>query len=221
VIVFKTIKYQIALTKFRHSKYSLVSGNNYAQTRRSIGNYGEYLTFLYIEKLGEDNRLLANIYIPKLDGTTTEIDILMINKTGIYVFESKNYSGWIFGSEKNQMWTQSLKGGKKEKFYNPILQNAIHIRALNKILNDDYSNYLYSYIVFSERCDLKDVPLNSREATIVKRNQLLFLLNSDIKNRIEILTDNQINEIYNKIEKYCNVENSIKINHIERIKNRH
>jgi hypothetical protein len=76
-------------------------------------------------------------------------------------------------------------------------------------LNDDYSNNLYSYIVFSERCDLKDVPITSREATIVKRNQLLFLLNSDIKNRIEILTDNQINEIYNKIEKYCNVENSI------------
>ena len=221
VVVFKIAKYQIELTKFRNSKYSLVSGNNYAQTRRSIGNYGEYLTFLYIEKLGEDNKLLANIYIPKFDGTTTEIDILMINKTGIYVFESKNYSGWIFGNETNRMWTQSLKGGKKVKFYNPILQNAIHIRALNKMLNDDYINNLYSYIVFSERCDLKDVPLTSRKATIVKRNQLSFQLNRDIKNRIEILTDNQINEIYNKIEKYCNVDYSIKVNHIEGIKNKH
>ncbi|NLK22184.1 MAG: NERD domain-containing protein [Epulopiscium sp.] len=26
----------------------------------------------------------------------------------MYVFESKNYSGWIFGNEKDKNWTQML-----------------------------------------------------------------------------------------------------------------
>ena len=96
--------------------------------------------------------MLTNVYIPKNDGTTTEIDLLMINKTGIYVFESKNYSGWIFGDEKSKNWTQTLKGGKKNKFFNPILQNRAHINALKKLVKDVDSNNFYSYIVFSDRC---------------------------------------------------------------------
>lgn len=39
---------------------------------------------------------------------TYEIDLIMISETGIYVFESKNYSGWIFGDEKQRYWTQIL-----------------------------------------------------------------------------------------------------------------
>jgi hypothetical protein len=61
------------------------------------GNYGEFLTFCCLEKLKGDHKLLTNVYLPKKDGSTTEIDLIMIDETGIYVFESKNYSGWIFG----------------------------------------------------------------------------------------------------------------------------
>lgn len=43
---------------------------------------------------------MTNLYLPKEDGSTTEIDLIMLSETGILVFESKNYSGWIFGDEK-------------------------------------------------------------------------------------------------------------------------
>ncbi|MDI3478424.1 MAG: hypothetical protein PWQ59_1949, partial [Thermoanaerobacterium sp.] len=46
------------------------------------GNYGEFLTFSYLERLPEYKRLLTNIYVPKEDGTTTEIDLVMIEETG-------------------------------------------------------------------------------------------------------------------------------------------
>ena len=63
--------------------------------------------------------------MPRDDGETTEIDVLMLHTSGIYVFESKNYSGWIFGDEKSKTWTQTLPNGRgrraqKERFLNPI-----------------------------------------------------------------------------------------------------
>ena len=30
----------------------------------------------------------------------------------IFVLESKNYSGWIFGRAEQQKWTQCLRGGE-------------------------------------------------------------------------------------------------------------
>jgi hypothetical protein len=108
------VKLLISNLKYKKSQYGVVSGNNFFKTIFDKGNYGEFLTFGFLEKLQGDHKLLTNIYVPKDDGTTTEIDLLMITKTGIYVFESKNYSGWIFGDEKNKNWTQSLKGAKKK-----------------------------------------------------------------------------------------------------------
>lgn len=155
IVVF--IYHAFGYSRFKRSKYEKISGNGYFKTRFNIGNYGEYLTFSYLETLPGYNKIITNVYIPKNDDTTTEIDILMLNSTGIYVFESKNYSGWIFGDERNKNWTQSLKGKKKNQFYNPIWQNKAHIRALENILPKISSNRFYSYIVFSERCELKKV----------------------------------------------------------------
>lgn len=51
----------------------------------------------------DTKKLLLTAILKKNDGSTIELDIVMIHETGIYVFESKNYSGWIFGSEKKQI----------------------------------------------------------------------------------------------------------------------
>lgn len=99
-----------------------------------------------LEKLPGDNKLLANIYIPKNDHSTTEIDLLMINKTGAYVFESKNYSGWIFGDDRSRYWMQVLGSGRKSKFFNPILQNKAHVIAARGLLKDLDASCFYSYM---------------------------------------------------------------------------
>lgn len=67
------------------------------------GKYGETLTVRKLKKvklLGRDGEILRNVYIPKDNGETSEIDVMFITQKGIFVFESKNYSGWIFGEEK-------------------------------------------------------------------------------------------------------------------------
>ncbi|MDM5232918.1 nuclease-related domain-containing protein [Lysinibacillus pakistanensis] len=65
-------------------------------------------------QLTKHHRLLVNAYIPKRNlDELTEIDLLYIDRTGLYVLESKNYSGWIFGNEARQQWTQTMPNRKK------------------------------------------------------------------------------------------------------------
>lgn len=58
---------------------------------------GEYRIYKYLrgrEKCG--GRFFFNVYLPKSDGGTTEADVILVDPHGIFVFESKKYSGWIF-----------------------------------------------------------------------------------------------------------------------------
>ena len=123
------------------------------------GSYGEYLTYKELKSYEKSGaKFLFNCYLPTQDGKTSEIDVMMIHTSGIYVFESKNYSGWIFGSEEGKTWTQTLPSGRKahkEHFYNPVMQNRTHIKWLRKQISDSVP--VHSIIVFSERCELKYV----------------------------------------------------------------
>ena len=106
---------------------------------KNVGQYGEYLTeYALLSRSMEGYYVvLKNLYLP-MKGKTTEIDLLMIHEKGIFVFESKNYSGWIFGNEKYKMWTQTLPQGKgrpskKEKFLNLIrFDNDDQIKRPNR-----------------------------------------------------------------------------------------
>lgn len=62
----------------------------------NAGQFGEYSTEFALtnHNLKGHFAVLKNVYVP-MKGKTTEIDLLMIHEKGIFVFESKNYSGWI------------------------------------------------------------------------------------------------------------------------------
>lgn len=104
------------------------------------GRRGEKLTereLNLVKFFGRKGKVLRNIYIPKDNGETTEIDVIFITQKGIFVIESKNYSGWIFGDEKSTYWTVMLPNKEKNRFYNPIKQNQTHIKWLACYLNED------------------------------------------------------------------------------------
>lgn len=220
VLVLNIIKYTWLNIKFQKSNYSQASGNKFFSTILDNGKYGEYLTFRLMERLPGKLRILTNLYIPKSDGTTTEIDLLLVDPTGIYVFESKNYSGWIFGTEKDKNWTASLNGHVKNKFQNPISQNRGHINALAKVFPKVDRGLLYSYIVFSERCELKKTPASSPEAVITKRNHLENILRNDINARQQMLSPEQVDELFEKLSQFANADEAVKAKHIEQIENR-
>lgn len=74
-----------------------------------------------------------NVTLPTVDGTT-QIDHVFVSVFGVFVVETKNMGGWIFGSEKDQKWTQVFPGGEKYKLQNPLRQNYRHVRAMEAAL---------------------------------------------------------------------------------------
>lgn len=132
---------------YKKSQYYNQTKTTFSILYTDIGKYGEFNIYKNLEKLSGYKKFLFNTYITKDDGTTSEIDVILIHNSGIYVFESKNYSGWIFGRESDIKWTQVLQAGagtKKFKFLNPIIQNKGHIKALSK--KSTTMKYLYTHI---------------------------------------------------------------------------
>lgn len=81
-----------------------------------VGKHGEKLTereLKWVKLFGRKGKTLRNIYLPKDNGETSEVDLIYITQKGIFVFESKNYSGWIFGDEKSKNWTAMLPNKQK------------------------------------------------------------------------------------------------------------
>lgn len=92
----------------------------YIKNPNGKGKVGEYYTEQEINRVKKIiyGKVLRNIYIPKEDSSTSEIDVLFICTKGLFVLESKNYSGWIFGNERDKFWTATLPKGKgKEILY--------------------------------------------------------------------------------------------------------
>lgn len=160
--------------------------------------------------------VLKNVYVPT-SNKTTEIDMLMIHEKGIFVIESKNYSGWIFGDYNQLNWTQSFPNGEKHKFYNPIKQNRTHIKALAEYLGKPMSEFM-SYIVFSERCTLKKVPPDTSDVIIVRRPHMLNRLRSQLNGMSVKYTHDEIVAMKDKLTNLTNKSTAEKKQHIENIK---
>jgi len=211
----------VTINEYNNSAYYQITKKSFWQLRSDTGSYGEYLIYKRLKNYEQSGaRFLFNCYLPKEDGQTTEIDVLMIDSNGIFVFESKNYSGWIFGSESSKMWTQTLPSGKgksqKEHFLNPIIQNKGHLKWLAKKVGENIP--LHSVIVFSERCTLKDISVTSQDVTVIKRDNIVNTVNRIGSKQIQKLSVNGINYLYNLLYPYTQMSAQQKQQHVNNIK---
>lgn len=211
-------KESVSTQKSAFSTYKEQTGNGRIATLLNKGHYGEFLSYKKLVDLPGYHKVLFNLYLPKGNGKTTEIDLVYIHETGIYVIESKNYGGWIFGDENNRNWTQTMPNGKKYPFYNPIWQNKGHIQALQAVLPSVSQEYYKSLIVFSERCKLKKVSYDTSKTIVINRFDLKEQLSSQINNSLNVLGRKQIDKIYNFLALYSKVDQSVKEQHIENMK---
>lgn len=212
IIAYVTIRF-FEYKSFKSNGYANLTSLSFRKMINDKGAYGEFLTYSILRRLYPKSKIFINLYIP-INGKTTEIDLLLIHKTGIYVFESKNYSGWIFGKEKDNNWTVQLSKNKKYKFFNPIKQNEFHIKALKQMLDLD-EKYFSNIIVFSDRCELKKI---KAVTPIMKRKSLKKELSKNMRNKDIILNETEIIEIENFLKNYCNVSDNIKNIHINNLK---
>lgn len=117
------------------------------------GWFGEKMMAGYLSRLPEEYTVLNDVILPTETGTT-QIDHIVVSPYGVFVVETKNYKGWIFGGEKSAQWTQNIYG-KKNRFMNPLRQNYAHIKAVETRLSQFPSLPVIPIIAFSPECDLK------------------------------------------------------------------
>jgi predicted RNA-binding Zn-ribbon protein involved in translation (DUF1610 family) len=133
------------------------------------------------------HKQINNLTLTDENGKTHQIDHVEIRQNGIFCIETKNYSGWIYGNETRDTWTQILYN-EKYQFTNPIKQNKSHIYHLNKALNGNYK--INSVIVFVQNnADKISIPYVVNLSNLKK-----YLANfSDGTN----YSDDEMEQIYN------------------------
>ena len=119
------------------------------------GKFGEWLVALCL-KLGLDKnkyRILNNVMISDNADGTTQIDHVVLSPFGIFVIETKNMKGWIFGDRKSEKWTQQIFKCKNQ-FQNQFRQNYKHIMCLADLTGLQKENFTH-IIVFVGDCQIK------------------------------------------------------------------
>lgn len=188
-----------------------------------LGNTGEYLCAYAIERSGlaERGRLYRNLIVPtgprsRLE--TTEIDVVLLHPTGIYVIESKNYSGWIFGKADQRNWTVCLNRNTKERVPNPIRQNNGHISALMRVL-DLLREAFVSLIVFSERCEFKRIPDDTDSTLIIHRNRMVKRIKEASGRRGVIFTPEKMEDYRRALDSVSTLSTAdARARHVESLK---
>lgn len=138
----------------------------------------------------EKYRLIKNVTLPTAEGTT-QIDHIVVSKYGVFVIETKNMKGWIFGSANQKQWTQKIFK-HTNKFQNPIHQNYKHIKTLERCLGLN-QEFLHSVIVF-----IGDSTFKTKVPEYVTHAK--GCVNYIKSKKVEFLTQSQIEEIIVNIE---------------------
>lgn len=115
--------------------YHVLDRIKHPEEWQTTGNSGERILYNSLIKKFHipEEQIFRNLYVPTRNGKTSEIDLIVISKKGLLVFECKNYGGNIYGDARRTNWIQYI-GNQKNYFYSPLLQNKNHVKHLKAFL---------------------------------------------------------------------------------------
>ena len=156
------------------------------------GVVGEFIVNLsarlFLDK--EKYHLIKNVTLPTEDGST-QIDHIIVSKYGIFVVETKNMKGWIFGSPHQKTWTQKIYK-HSSKFQNPLDQNYKHVKTLGGLLALNQQQ-IFSVVVFVGDSTFKtEMPEN-----VTYGGGYIRFIKSK---KQPVLTESEVKDITSKIE---------------------
>lgn len=158
---------------------------------RIKGYFGEKSVEFFLSKLDKSKYKVINNIMLQVGNKTTQLDHVVISNYGIFVIETKNYSGWIIGNEFDDYWKQVIYK-RKEKLYNPIKQNYGHIQALKELLREFPEVNYISIVAFTTKAELKV----TSKTDVVYTVKLIKTIN---KYKNESITDSTKEQIYTKL----------------------
>ena len=193
----------------------------YGKRADAIGDLGERKVSSYLANLPCEDYYVFNDLLIREGNYTTQVDHVVISHCGVFVLETKNVHGKVYGSENTEFWKQYLPDTgykrygftKEHQFRNPIWQNEGHIKTLRRLV---FGNDLpiYNIVVFPNEVDLfvtadndvlrmwevvsrikqhREVVLSTDHMNFMRR-RLLEVVSTKEKDRIEHLENVQRNK---------------------------
>ena len=187
---------------------------------------GEVRLIFGLEKIFLAERIFADCYFPKVDpklgvrrvvtkADLVQIDCMVVDESGVYVFESKDYVGWIYAHGKRVHWTQVSGYGKnKHQFYSPVRQNESHIAAVRTVIGEEVP--IYSVVVFGREATLKvveDLPENCIVCTQAEIRNIMGRMSQE-----KCLNTAQVEELCQAARRgLVNPDGVVRTEHIEEV----
>jgi hypothetical protein len=195
------------------------------QISQRKGELGEYKIDIQLDQLPKNYRFLSDMLIVNLKAHSgySQIDHVIITPYGLFVIETKNYQGTIYGGKRRKTW---LVNGKF-KMMNPFVQNYGHIEALKSMIDEKYRSLFISIVSFTKRCTFKvdmDYRKISSDELIVYDIELSEFINRKvsvlkIKNKEPLLSENDISTIYEVFFESNITDQKIREAHVQSLKN--
>ncbi|PZD93025.1 NERD domain-containing protein [Paenibacillus sambharensis] len=189
-----------------------------------IGELGEHKINIQLDQLPKDCKYLSDLLIPNAKSRTgyAQIDHVVISPYGLFVIETKNYNGEIKGGRSDKQWSVS----NRFKMYNPLMQNYGHIKALESHLGKINQIKYISIISFTMRCrfsidpDLRKIHSDELIVYDVELSEFIGrkLKRLEAEHSSELLTEEDINQIYNTLNRLNITDSQTKAEHVEKIK---
>ena len=137
-------------------------------------------------------RRFHDVIIPSSNGTT-QVDHILVSPFGLFIVETKNKTGWIFGSETQSKWTQVVYKNKYS-FQNPLRQTHRHKKVLSKFLDINESN-IETVVYFNGDSEFKtELPSNVLShglGSYIKQFNDIVLSDTEIQRICGLLIDTE------------------------------
>ena len=172
------------------------------------GSIGEKKAAAVLSGLPPQQYKLLNDVMLQTDYGTTQIDHIVVSVYGIFVIETKNYKGWITGSEYGEHWTKNMYG-KKYTFRNPLMQNYAHVKALEEKLGLPEDRFI-PIVAFSDNSDIKV----KTKTPVVYIGQLTWVIR---QYRTLMFQEKELDLLVEKIKSANIVTRKNKREHVQRI----
>ncbi len=174
-----------------------------------------------LERIFEKDNIIHDAYFRDEELVTTQVDIIAIDNTGIYVIESKAFSSIIKGKSNEKTWVQLFSGKNYNRFSNPINQNKRHLEAVKNNLKEFAlpENCFKSYIVFDNNCKLDVTVDKNCHAKVIQQKDLFYSILAERKNTENVLTDELVNNISRRFRAHASIDDKMKMEHIKRRQN--
>ncbi len=215
-LLLRLILFVYDLITMHTSQYKQKAGINIFKAYFDKGYYGEFVLYRKLIRIFGKEHVYANLYLDNKRTDVTEIDVIAVSQKGVYVFEMKNYGGYIFGSQKNKNWTQVFNRFSKHSFYNPLRQNYAHTEAVKNFLNLP-DKTLKPMVIFANRGRLKIDRIEPRHA-VLKLKEAIKHIKAYEKKAPSLLNEEEVRRINTHLIEKMHADDEVKAHHLEQVK---